>query len=662
MAKLTDKYLLDLATGLTQDFIQHWDTLYLGEFRDYRRMAAGALPQKLATELERDLYKRRSKLIPRLVPDAISTVKGTIQHNLFHREDTFQLTGEGEEDHRKSEKAEQVVKYGWRTTNTETVCGEILDDTLEVGLGYGETEHWKKTHRTKRPMPVFNKLTYNSTETIYDGPRLKRFRTELVYPEPVTRFEDMTAYARLVTVPISTLRREAQKGGLHYKYRENVGLLKAQCAGEDPNLKYNIDKLKNTQWGNNNTRIPDYKVLVCVVWVRIAESDYAVPEWRRIIIGNYDQDPKIIGNDIDPLDSGECPLVVCRAFPRNDRFAGSSVPEMVYGLLLEKWAKRNQRIDYANQMIMLAGMLIMPPNSIKKNPILAEMNKIIELQGSYTADSIKSITMDSRPITTSLNEEAVIDNDVRRTLNTNEISSGYSPSRREAATTNAIIDENSKLQQSTPIKAVEDSLVIPVVRAYLQDFQNFSDPSFIIRITGERGQILFMNMEKSAILGNFDIKCRASSEVIPRALKQQMYTQFVNQYAANPKVNVDWNLIAKEHLKSMELGSIADIAIKDMETEMQNIQREESMMINGVVYEARPYEPHDLHLVSHLQTRKKIEEGSSAAIAFDSHIMEHQQMMAQINGQMNLPNGSSATTIGENLDNNMAQSAPKVLG
>jgi hypothetical protein len=141
-----------------------------------------------------------------------------------------------------------------------------------------------------------------------------------------------------------------------------------------------------------------------------------------------------------------------------------------------------------------------------------------------------------------------------------------------------------------------------------------------------------------------------------------MYSQFVAQYAANPKVNVDWNLFAKEHLRVMELDSIADLVIKDMAFEMMNIEREEALMLAGLPWEPLMHEPHDIHLVSHMGKRKDLQDGSNEAIALDTHILKHQQMMAQINGQMNIPNGNNATDTGQSLDNNAAINAPKVMG
>jgi hypothetical protein len=60
--------------------------------------------------------------------------------------------------------------------------------------------------------------------------------------------------------------------------------------------------------------------------------------------------------------------------------------------------------------------------------------------------------------------------------------------------------------------------------------------------------------------------------------------------------------------------------------------------------------------------RKDLQDGSNEAIALDTHILKHQQMMAQINGQMNIPNGNNATDTGQSLDNNAAINAPKVMG
>jgi len=657
MPKLTPKYVLDKAKGMVEEYKNHWDRLYKGQLLDYRRMAAGKLPLEIHNNLSKQEYEYRSKLVPRLIPDSIAELKGRLIYNLFGSDDPFEVVGVTRDDQYNAENIDLVAKYGWEMTSAKMTCAEIIQDAIEIGIGFGEVTHVDEYTGVVRnvggdlavPTPSFGR------ELRYSGPKLHYLRPETTYLEPVRRPENLSAYAKLMLVPVSSIYREAVEGGIYYRFRDNVKKIKKSGFRDDPLSEYDVYRDHNIE---SDQETPDFKVLIAEVWAKLSDSLYSPGEWYVITIANYNSNPVLIRFDRNPLGTGSHPLVICRVFPQNNMMLGDSAVNKLFDLMLEKFNKRNQRINYANQVINFASTIIAPAGAVKKDSISFKMHKIIETMGASARD-FSTIQMDVAPITTSLQEEQVIDMDAQRTMATNEILAGRNPMRYEAATTNSLIDANAKVLQSLPLLAVEETLIKPVVRRYIVDFQLFSDPYFVIRISGKKGMPTFREVDRASILGSFDVICRASSTVIPKALKQAMFSQFVQIYGPNPKVNIDWNAFAKKHMEVLEMPVSDDIIRQDAWVESE-IRREEALMLNGLPWEPLEHESHQKHLAHHLATFAGLREDSPGFVAFRQHIYFHRRFEAQMQGQMNLPSPTGIDSMGDVLNDVSGEIAPRV--
>jgi hypothetical protein len=655
MAKLTPKYALDRAKGMVEEYKSHWDRLYKGQLLDYRRMAAGRLPLEIHDNLSKPEYEYRSKLVPRLIPDSIAELKGRLIHNLFGSGEPFEVVGVTRDDQYNAENVNLVVKYGWEMTSAKMVCAEIIQDAIEVGIGFGEVVHTDEYVNAVRGGGLGVVEPSLGRELRYSGPKLHYLRPETTYLEPVRRPENLSAYAKLMLVPISSIYREASEGGIYYKFRDNVKKIRKSGLRSDPLSEYDVYCDHSIQ---SDEQTPDFKVLIAEVWAKLSDSLYKPGEWHVITIANYDSNPVLIRFDRDPLGTGNHPLVICRVFPQSNMMLGDSAVNKLFDLMLEKFNKRNQRINYANQVINFASMIIAPAGAVKKDSIAFKTHKIIEMLGASAKD-LSTIHMDVSPITTSLQEEHVIDLEAQRTMATNEILAGRNPLRYEAATTNSLIETNAKVLQSLPLSAVEETLIKPVVRRYVVDFQLFSDPYFVIRVTGKKGVPTFTEVDRASILGSFDVVCHASSTVIPRVLRQAMFSQFVQIYGANPRVNIDWNAFAKKHMEVMEMPISDDIIRQDAWVESE-IRREEAVMLNGLPWEPLEHEPHQRHLAHHLETLSELTEDAPGFTALRQHVYFHKQFEAQIQGQLNLPSPTGIDSVGDVLNDVSGRGAPEI--
>ena len=675
---MTDKDILKTAVSLTREYRTHWTQIYSKYIKDYRLMSEGKLPADMENELSLKKYKYDSALVPRMIINANTNLKAMICNAVFNRSKRLEFVGRlQKEDHEKAKFANELVdKYAFEVTEVENTVSEMVEDCLETGICYGEVEYKKIYEDVLRQGVVanikdqFKKIMgylggVNNSEVVYDGGWLKYIRTEMVAPEPVRRVENITAYSRLAIVSISDIRERAENESTgYYQFRENIEKINSEDY-KDEELQF--DPGYDHSDPINNFETPDFKVQLNVFWIKLkSRFSNGKIKWHRITVANYDTNPQLLEIVADPMKNGRHPLVIGRIFPRNNRLLGFAAPELLFDLFVEKFAKRNQRINYMNQAIELAGMLLVPQGTlVDKKSILMKRGKIITLSGSVTsAREVQTIQMDMSPMGLTMQEESVIDAEVDETLQTNKVTRGQMPSRQEKATTIAIVDENSKVLQALPIKNVENSIIKPVARLYLNIFQNFSEDRFIIRVLGKAGY-MFKEVFRKDFMGYFDVKCYASSEILPKALKQAAYAQMAQVYGANPRCNIDIDKLAYVHGESLEVN-MAEL-INDRAKDRAEIEREESIMVTfGRPLPPLEHEPHIFHITEHMGTMQDMmmqgEQETDTYRAIEMHVEMHKQMMAEAQGQTNIPTQPNPHNIGEAMNNMSAVNAPKAAG
>lgn len=677
MKPLEDKDLQDMVVNLSREYRNHWSKIWNTVTKDYRLMSEGKLPVDMEAELAKPEYKYDSKLVPRMIINAGNNAKAMISNTIFNRDRVVDFIGRNEEDFMRGEYANQLISYAFEVTGFKKAVMEILEDTWETGIGFGEIEYFKDvTSVLRRGLPGSNNVISRfinyfagarTNQTLYDGGILRYIRTEMVALEPVRRVENLSAYSRLAVVPISKIMQRAEnKESGFYRFKDNIDKIKASHF-KDSETAFDVsgDHDQNV----NEFDTPDFKVLANIFWVN-TKSIYSGKQmqWHRLTVANDDIEPYLLEVSVDPLRSQSHPLLINKIYPRNNRMMGFSGPELLFDLFLEKFAKRNQQINYMNQAIELAGALIIPKGGIANKKILpAKRGKIIELSGMVqSARDVTSVQMDMNPMQMMLQEQIVIDSEVEETIQSSRVTRGQMPSRQEKATTVSIVDSNSKILQSMPVASVEDTLIKPAARLYLHIFQEFSDESFTIRVLGKNGYA-FKEMSKDNFLGYFDAKCYGSSEILPKAMKQAAFAQVAQVYGPNPKCNLDIDKLAVEHMKSLEIGN-AEEFVKSNAKMLAEIEREESIMLTlGRPTPALEHESHPIHITHHMETMQQLMmsgkgELDPEIIAMQMHASMHNQMMQMANGQINIPTQPNVHNMGEAMNSTAAISAPGMGG
>lgn len=635
----------------------HWDgKVYQPYFADYRRMANGQLPDKIAQALKNDIYRYNSKLIPRVIPDAIQFMKAISLNSLFNRDLIFEFYGIRKEDVLFPEDANDLVSYIFTHTEYRKVAEQLIEDALEVGICFQERLHWRDIRpivKYKRDKFMRKRLVRNSFETIFEGPRYRRLRPEMVYLDPDVRHPDLKPeYSKTMVLSISQIRLEAD--GLYEDFADNIKEIKP--GSFDPSKIYQYDQQGDhrDQDVDPKKEDEDFNLLYTENWYRLQNHETDIPVITCIGIANYNTKSIMLRYDVDPMQTGESPLEIGRIYPRNDRMIGESVPEKIRSYMLHKYFTRNSRIDLAQLARDVTGILFAPGELTDADTMATRRKRIIKMRSSLPSD-IKEIKLDTSPIVPLMNEELLVDSDIEKTLATNRIAQGQSPSHTGSATEVALVEQNSQIMANYPLRQIEDSIIKPAALGSLIHSQLLMPEKFNVRILGKYRSTSWKTMSRSDILGLYDVRCYASSEILTKAIKKTLLNQFVQTWQQNPNVRLDWQGFALEDAKMTEIPGV-ERYVPETSFDKVYAERENGLMMQGIPVPVVEQDNHGVHQQIHqplLDLAKEaekranneglqaeLEQAANMVAVIEEHIKQHAQFEQIINGQLNVGDGS----------------------
>ena len=116
---------------------KHWDPIFNKYFKRDREMARGELPSEIITRLKSDPdYAYKAKLVPRVITDSIQYMKAIASNSLFNRDLMFEFVGLRGEDPQIAQNGYDLVSYEFWLNQMRRICYQVLEDALEVGIGY----------------------------------------------------------------------------------------------------------------------------------------------------------------------------------------------------------------------------------------------------------------------------------------------------------------------------------------------------------------------------------------------------------------------------------------------------------------------------------------------------------------------------------------------
>jgi len=628
------KEYLSKAQDVPRQYQNHWDKLYSDYFNDYRKMSKGRLPTRIESLFERGEYKYHSKLIPRMIPDAIKFLTVTADAALFNREKIFDFVGRrGSLDATKAKNSYDVVAYQWDVTNARKQMKKAIKDAASVGAGFLERHHYTDRRLNPQYVDVGGQRVFDAQryDTVYAGPKIYRLAPEMVLVDPYARdLDEMTGYIKKMVVPRSAIIKEGVEGGLYFDYQKNIKKIEAGDFDEHYRDAYDVESDHQTQGEHIST--PDFPVLLTEWWMSTA-LDGETPGWTVMTIANWEQNPILLRYETDPMLTGTHPLYMVQMSPVNDRLYGESVPEIAQGYMVEQFYKRNQAINLINVGAAVGGIVVMPSGMVDKHSVLAKLNKVLVSTGPAKGQ-IEHLKLDLSAYPSLIGESERIKRDAEHSLAQPPISRGIAPERRETATTTAIQDQNAKTLSNDPIAELEESMIKPIAKDFLLHTQLLVPDQFTIRVLGREKNYVFREVSREDILGAYDVKCHASSEITTKTIKQAIMNNMASLYLGNPLIRMDRQAFARKHFEINEIDEGDKIIDTTTDTQAE-IQRENEMLLNGILIRALEHENHPEHIAGHMRAANEMgQQMSQNELYFIlAHIQEHKELMAQLQGQ-----------------------------
>lgn len=643
--------LISQATDTIRRYVDHWNPLYTGAFRDYRTMAARKMPDSVMDKLKANKYTGKAKLVPGLIADHIEAKTTSVMNNTLNRNEPFKFAGQDEKDQPNAENGRKLVMYNWQFTNFKMEARKAVRDAGIVGTGWMVRSHYVD-RRLRRDFGGADPYVKENFDEVYIGPRFHYRRAEMMYPEPKPPgldFNRITSIVEIFSLPITAIRKEGVNGGLFEKYRSNIKNILKEDYKPDSETKFSLSDDHST--GESADIETDFKVLVANWWTSLLDIyGNETPAWHRTTIANWETNPQLLACDIDPMGNGKHPFYCVTMFdPPEPRLNGASLTEKLYNIFLENFYKRNQRIDLINRAAKRAGLLIGPRSSFPTEFI--EANKDL-LVFSSDGRGITALPIELGAYQHMMMEEEKTEKDADSTARTNPVTRGLTAQRRETATTTATLDQNAKEQTLDPIAMIEQTLIIPAAEDSHEHNLILVPEPYIGRVLGSDRQPQFFSFSRRDILGRFDAICLGSSEVTPKALKLANLNAMVDRYSRLP-VEIDWGKVAKRHWEMAEFGEdvVITTSIQD-----DNIQRENEAMADGVTWLPLPHEDHQRHIGGHQQyirllMSKGMTKDDEGMVAIMMHIKMHLQLMGEQQGALaQQGQAPSYENMGELLD------------
>ncbi len=658
LSKKKEDELVKKAVAVIDRWKTWWDTkLYKAYFPDFRRMAEGKLPKKIEDDLKQTKYKRHSKLVPRLIPDSIDDMTSKLFNSLFNREKIFDFVGRiNPEDHDQAADARNVVQYDWDFEFSDSLKAKMelrkaIKDSVTVGGGFVERQH--TVERVLSPRYVGGEYKANHFDVVYVGPKWVWIRTEMIYLDPTTRiFEKRSGYIKLLMTSISSIKKEGVEGGLYHGYKKNIKNI--ERGDYDENIEEAYDTGDDHRASADADEAPDFKVLLAEWWTSVDPLKEVLTE-HVVTIANPWNKPQLLRYGRDPMQTGKDPLRMCIVYPREDRVFGNCLPEMLKDYMLEMAYKQNQRINLINKAAAVGGTIFGNISQLfGKNTVLADFGNIVNTRGS----DVKDIRIDLSAYQFLMIEEDRIAKKADKTAATNPVTAGLEASRRETATTTATIDQNAKRRTNDPIGMVEDTLIKPCAKDTLLHEFLLGEESKWIRVLGQDRKWIFKNIKREDILGNYDVVCHASSEIIPEAIRLANMNSMAQMYL-NSSLDYDRQEFGRQHFKMAEIPG-ADRMVSDITLEQERVERENGMLADGVPVVPIEKENHSFHVIGHMKAAQEFgglepDPADPIMLNFERHIQIHLQMQAALSGQQggltvgNVPQQPSFDNMGDLL-------------
>lgn len=438
----------------------------------------------------------------------IHAVVETLKPRILDARPEFSVQGRTEDDQVKAPRIQSLCDYNWEISKGDVVAEDITSSALIYGMGFLVT-YWKKDTRTleflkSKKIGEDVKLKWEKeTKTFYDAPYMEWVDNYSVwYDWHNTNPESKQYWFRRLLLSEGEIKRrypDADKKRLKLVFKLTGGDLTDYASIRNSVKTTHSSTTKGADWSSSgangitgdskqNSNVKLYEVFE---WERPFDDKYAVmvngmPILKGAVIPNvYDfKETRFIGIPYLKI-PGE--------------YEGYGLPMILENPQIMLNMLKNQRLD-AMTLNIHKMWIVNPLANINKDELVARPFGII-----YSPDPNGAREVQTSDIKQSAyREEELLKSDMRYSSGVDDFSMG-------AGGGSASATEVRHLRESTLervrlfVNHLGEGYSI-IMRRFLSMYRQFYTKDFVIRITGDNGELEFPLIQADDLMGEFDFK------------------------------------------------------------------------------------------------------------------------------------------------------------
>jgi hypothetical protein len=325
-----------------------------------------------------------------------------------------------------------------------------------------------------------------------------------------------------------------------------------------------------------------------------------------------------------PYNHQEYPFAKVSHVPTGQFYADSIIPDLI-PVQKELNRTRSQVIESKNRMAK--PQLIAPKGSVDPNKVTSEPGLIV----FYTPGFDPPQPLPLQPLPNYVLQEVDrLQQDMSDISYQHEVTQGTTPPGVTAATAISYLQEEDDSVLAATTASIEEAIA-KLGRHFLNHVKQFWTAQRKIRVIGQNGQFESQMLSGADIGSNTDLRVEAGSAA-PRSMAAKQ--AFITELGKLGWISPDRAL---KYMGMAETGRMYE----ESQVDPRHAQRENLKLVNGDDFAPNSWDNHEVHIMEHNNFRKQQEfelADDQQKAALERHVQAHQQILAQLQGQLIPPN------------------------
>jgi hypothetical protein len=454
----------------------------------------------------------------------IETVTPKIVNALFHTKPYISTIPIRGTSYIKSKNMNKLLDYQLtQKIKVVTTVTDIIKGTLLYGTGISKQTWEFKSGKRVEKQPIMSILGFpiGSKEVlmesiIKDEPSIKSIPLMDFFFDPAGVTIEEQRYCADRYYEDYHVLLEKEKEGVYKNVKEKLG---RQGYDDSYNQAGSSDMLDNIGLSTHNNKNKSVEII-----------EYYTDDWK-LVIANRDT---VLQSTMTPYNHFKKPYAKWVDTPVPNEFYGIGEIEPIQHLQEELNATRNQRIDNVS-LIINRMYKILRVADINQDQLVSRPNGFIEVDSMADVEPLIIPDVSS----SAYNEEAVIKEDIDKTIGVHDSARGSSPDRRETATTMNILSNASYDRFKLKILLIENGGLKDAMTQVVQLNQQYIDRDTMFTIINDQGVFEEVELTPEDIAGEFDLMVVGSNTEpsINKEYRQNQLIQLYNIVKDSPLVN-----------------------------------------------------------------------------------------------------------------------------